>query len=64
MDVGAQALSDYLLAAKYAHTVDEKRENWDQAVDRVEGMHLEFYGEKLDPIRPLVKKAFNSLSKQ
>ena len=61
MDVGAQALADYLLASKYAHTVDGVRETWGGAATRVELMHREFYGNKLAAIEGYVSNAFKAL---
>jgi ribonucleoside-triphosphate reductase (thioredoxin) len=47
MDVGAQALSEYIFASKYAHVVDGRRETYDEAVARVMQMHRTKYAKEL-----------------
>lgn len=52
LDVGSKALSDYVFASKYANHLDgkQRRETWDEAVDRVFAMHRTHYAAKLDPL--------------
>jgi ribonucleoside-diphosphate reductase alpha chain len=44
-----KALSEYTFVSKYARYLPEKkrRETWDEAVNRVRDMHLEFYADKI-----------------
>lgn len=47
MDIGAQALSDYIFASKYANLTPEGRlETYEEAVNRVMGMHVDYYTAK------------------
>ena len=51
-------LPEYIEISKYANHVESlsRRELWPEMIERVFGMHDEFYGDKLDAIRPLVDK--------
>lgn len=59
MDIGSQALSDYIFASKYARHLEaeNRRETYDEAVTRVMSMHREKYGPGLMPIAHLVDQA-------
>jgi len=52
----SSALADYIFTSKYARWIPEleRRETWDEMVDRVEGMHIRRFPELKDRI----KKAF------
>lgn len=49
VDVGSKALSDYIFASKYANHLDaeNRRERWDEAVDRVFGMHRQRFAPQI-----------------
>ena len=42
---GLQEISNFIFTSKYARYSDKnkRRETWDEAISRVEGMHLEMY---------------------
>jgi ribonucleoside-triphosphate reductase len=65
MDKGAEALSAYVFSAKYARAIPTEngyqRETWEEAVRRVMGMHLKFYGTRLDDIEHRVLRAGDAL---
>lgn len=54
-------LQDYIFMSKYARTVNGKKESWDEAVDRVMGMHREFlairHGVDMQQMEPYLKLA-------
>ncbi len=64
--MSTESLQDYIFVAKYARTVNGKKETWNQAVSRVMGMHEEFltirHGvnmEDLDPYFEAIRKAYH-----
>ena len=58
---GLEEISNFIFTSKYARFSDKKkrRETWDEAVSRVEGMHLEKYEFLSDEDKEEIKKAFN-----
>jgi len=58
---GLEEISNFIFTSKYARFSDKKkrRETWDEAVSRVEGMHLEKYEFLPDEDKEEIKRAFN-----
>ena len=58
---GLEEISNFIFTSKYARFSDKKkrRETWDEAVSRVEGMHLEKYEFLSDEDKEEIKRAFN-----
>ena len=54
-------ISNFIFTSKYARYSDKykRRETWDEAVSRVEGMHLEKYSFLPDEDKEEIKKAFS-----
>ena len=57
---GLEEISNFIFTSKYARYSDKnkRRETWDEAVSRVEGMHLEKYNFLPDEDKEEIKKAF------
>ena len=57
---GLEEISNFIFTSKYARYSDKnkRRETWDEAVTRVEGMHLEKYSFLADEDKEEIKKAF------
>ena len=58
---GLEEISNFIFTSKYARFSDKKkrRETWDEAVSRVEGMHLEKYEFLPDEDKEEIKRAFS-----
>ena len=56
---GLQEISNFIFTSKYARYSDKnkRRETWDEAISRVEGMHLEKYNFLSDEDKQEIKKA-------
>lgn len=58
---GLEEISNFIFTSKYARYSDSKkrRETWDEAVSRVEGMHLDKYSFLAEEDKEEIKKAFD-----
>lgn len=58
---GQELMSDFNFISKYAKHIksEMRRENWDEAISRMEGMHLRRYEKFGEEVAKDIKKAFN-----
>ena len=56
-------MSNFVFASKYARYNEKakRRETWEEAVSRVEAMHLKKYSNLPKEDKDLIKEAFNSV---
>lgn len=60
-------MQDYIFVSRYAryNQKEKRRETWDEAIDRVEGMHLRRFAECGDEsVEAMIKEAFEAVRKK
>ena len=66
MSFGNQAMSDFVFASTYARYDDElsRRETFDEAVDRMRGMHIEKYEHLGEEVEGLIDASFDAVKRK